>query len=78
MPFCAGSVVGIQLDRMITPGREPEHKSRLQGTGSEGGVLRFYVNGQDLGIAFYGLDAEDGYSLAVALSSSAYALQIIE
>ncbi len=79
VPLCAGSVVGIELDRMITPGRELSgHKSKVQGAECEGGILRFYVNGQDLGIACYGLNAEDGYSLAVSLDGSAYALQIIE
>ena len=77
VPISGDGVIGIDLDMIITPGKESPHKSKLDAE-TDGGTLKFCVNGKDLGIAFYGLDIEREYSLAVALDNGAIAVQIVE
>lgn len=90
-PFYVGQVIGIELDMMPTPGMDLESKSKARThikanssvrntmeLGKHGGVIKFYVDDEDLGIAFYDLDLDKEYSLAVALSSDQYTLQLIE
>mmetsp|Transcript_24728 Transcript_24728/g.21618 ORF Transcript_24728/g.21618 Transcript_24728/m.21618 type:complete len:512 (+) Transcript_24728:42-1577(+) len=91
-PFYVGQVIGIELDMMPTPGMDLESKSKarthVKGNsssnnnvfelGKHGGIIKFYVDDEDLGIAFYDLDLDKEYSLACALSSDQYTLQLIE
>lgn len=46
--------------------------------GKHGGIIKFYIDDEDLGIAFYDLDMSKEYSLAVALNSDQYTLQLID
>ena len=43
-----------------------------------GGQIRFYIDNQSVGIAFYDLDFKKEYSLAVSLNSTKYKLQILD
>ena len=89
LPFYVGQVIGIELDMMPTPGMDLENKPRARthikgnstnifNLGKRGGIIKFHVDEADLGIAFYDLDLNKEYSLAVALNSDQYTLQLID
>eukprot|EP01083_Nonionella_stella_P003419 9790_1 len=89
-PFYAGSVIGIEVNMHITPGMELKGKpkpkmnmkskkeSNKKNIGIHGGVIKFYVDDHDCGVAFYDLDLNKEYSLAVSLNSNVYSLQLMD
>ncbi len=84
-PFYAEQTIGIELDMKPTPGMDSDGKIKpkmhLKNTKLEmsgGAVVKFYVDDEDLGIAFYDLDVNKQYSLAVALNDNAYILQLCD
>ena len=88
-PFYCGSVIGIELDMNITPGMDLDKKSKPKTNlvarnndftkiGTKGGVIKFYVDDEDLGVAFYDLDLNQEFSLAVSLNNDLYTLQLLD
>eukprot|EP00483_Globobulimina_turgida_P002108 UN02110 len=85
-PFYAGQTIGIELNMKPTPGMDVDcskikAKMHLKNTKlvmTGGAVVKFYVDDEDLGIAFYDLDLNKQYSLAVAFDDHAYILQLCD
>mmetsp|Transcript_35025 Transcript_35025/g.57219 ORF Transcript_35025/g.57219 Transcript_35025/m.57219 type:complete len:543 (-) Transcript_35025:77-1705(-) len=46
--------------------------------GKHGGVIKFYIDDEDLGVAFYDIEMDKQYAFAVAMKSGSYSLQLIE
>eukprot|EP00485_Elphidium_margaritaceum_P009049 CAMPEP_0202685894 /NCGR_PEP_ID=MMETSP1385-20130828/1720_1 /ASSEMBLY_ACC=CAM_ASM_000861 /TAXON_ID=933848 /ORGANISM="Elphidium margaritaceum" /LENGTH=444 /DNA_ID=CAMNT_0049340365 /DNA_START=44 /DNA_END=1378 /DNA_ORIENTATION=+ len=77
-PVYVGDRIGVELELIQTPGQDTRSGYRAHGSDNYGGVIRFFVNDEDLGIAFYDLDLTKTYSLAVALNNDAYIVSLID